>query len=53
MINIRVDFKIQIDEDKFDHWLKSRAVGRNFGRNNIKDDIEILTELYLKENFLK
>ena len=53
MINIKIDFKIQIDESKFDRWCYKRSIGRNFARNLIKDDVEILAKLYLKENKLK
>tara|TARA_R100001463_G_scaffold505_1_gene2258 strand:- start:1003 stop:1269 length:267 start_codon:yes stop_codon:yes gene_type:complete len=53
MINIRIDFKLQIDEDKFDKWLKIRGVGRNFGRNYIKDQIENNAKKYIKEIDLK
>ena len=53
MINIRVDFRVQIDEDKFDRWCKARGVGRNFGRNYIKQHIEKQTKEYIKESDLK
>ena len=53
MINIRIDFKLQIDEKKFDRWCKIRGVGRNFARNYIKEQIENKTNKYIKENDLK
>jgi len=53
MVNIRLSFKIQIDEIKFDRWCKKNGVGRKFGRNYIKQQIQNKSIEYIKENDLK
>ena len=53
MINIKINFRIQIDDNKFDRWRRARAIGKRFARNYIKEQIEIKTKQFIKENDLK
>lgn len=53
MINIRLSFKIQIDENKFDRWCKKQGVGRKFARSYIKERILEKSNQFIKENDLK
>ena len=53
MITIKLNTRLQVDNNKFDKWIKKRGIGRAVGRTIIKEKFSDLCDNWLKQEGLK
>ena len=53
MITIKLNTRLQVDNNKFDKWIKKRGIGRAVGRTIIKEKFSDLCDSWLKQEGLK